>query len=181
MQSDRETIRHEIDRTRERVEDTVEALAYKTDVPARTKDAVNDRVESVKQGVARAVGAATNTVTAVAGGATQRLAGAGETVTSLRDQVPSTEATLEAVRRPASAIARNPLGLAVGSVATGFLIGLMLPVSDVERERIGPLGEDAMERAKAGAASVVEQGANAMKGALDEALTRTPNSSSPTI
>src|SRR5450631_114412 len=48
MGKDASTIRQEIEQTRERMGDTVEALAYKTDVPARVKDSVNERIESVK-------------------------------------------------------------------------------------------------------------------------------------
>ena len=44
-------IRQDIEQTRERMGDTVEALGYKTDVPARAKEAVSSRVDSVKSKV----------------------------------------------------------------------------------------------------------------------------------
>jgi hypothetical protein len=36
----------------------------------------------------------------------------------------------------------NPLGLAIGSVAAGFLVGMMLPTTRVEDERIGSIADD---------------------------------------
>ena len=43
-----EEIRQDIERTREQLGDTVEALAYKADVPARLKDKVHDTKETVQ-------------------------------------------------------------------------------------------------------------------------------------
>lgn len=48
---------------------------------------------------------------------------------------------IAAMRTLRSAAADNPLGLAIGSIAVGFLVGLWLPVSALERERIGAVGE----------------------------------------
>jgi gas vesicle protein len=41
-------IRQDIEQTRERMGDTVEALGYKTNVPGRAKEAVSGQVESMK-------------------------------------------------------------------------------------------------------------------------------------
>ena len=41
-------IREEIEQTRERMGDTVDALGYKADVPARAKESLNDRVDTLK-------------------------------------------------------------------------------------------------------------------------------------
>ncbi len=123
---------------------TVEALAYKTDVPARTRDAVNDRVEAIKGKVSDVVSA----VKAVTSAATKT-----QSLGSLR-----------------SAAKDNPLGLAIGSVAAGFLIGLCLPVSEIERERVGRLGERMTEHARSAASDVLEQGKAAVVQAVDEAI-----------
>ena len=45
MDQDPEGIKRDIEQTRERMGDTVEALSYKTDVPARAKDVVRARQE----------------------------------------------------------------------------------------------------------------------------------------
>ena len=52
MGKDASEIRREIEETRARMGDTVEALGYKADVPARVKDAVNERVETVRGSMA---------------------------------------------------------------------------------------------------------------------------------
>jgi DNA repair exonuclease SbcCD ATPase subunit len=44
-----EEIRQDIERTREQLGDTVEALAHKVDVPARVKETVHVKTEEVKQ------------------------------------------------------------------------------------------------------------------------------------
>lgn len=70
-----------------------------------------------------------------------------------------------------SAAAQNPLGLAIGSVAIGFLVGLCLPVTDIERERVGRIGERMTEQAKSAAADAIEQGKAAVTQAIGDALT----------
>jgi len=51
MGQDPEAIRQDIERTRAEMTETVEAIGYKADVPARTKEAMNERVEGVKETV----------------------------------------------------------------------------------------------------------------------------------
>lgn len=62
MNQDPQAIRRDIEDTQIRMGETVEALAYKADVPSRTRDAVNDRVETIKGKVADAIGSATGVV-----------------------------------------------------------------------------------------------------------------------
>ena len=133
--------------------DTVEALAYKADVPARTRDAVNDRVDAIKGAVSGAVTGAANAL-------------------------PSREDAAQGLRTVGSVASQNPLGLAIGSIAVGFLVGLCLPVSDIERDRVGRLGEQMTDQAKAAAGSAIEQGKAAVTQAIGDALTTTPQSQS---
>ena len=62
-------------------------------------------------------------------------------------------------KRMASTAQENPLGLAIGGIAVGFLAGLLAPSSRVEDEKLGPMadqvkdqlqetGQEAMGRAK---------------------------------
>jgi gas vesicle protein len=58
MGQDTGQIRQDIEETRGRMGETVEALGYKADVPGRAKQAVSGRVDDAKQGAQRAAGLA---------------------------------------------------------------------------------------------------------------------------
>lgn len=51
---------------------------------------------------------------------------------------PDTDQVEGQVRRAAGVGQENPLGLAVGAVAVGFLAGMLVPSSRVEDEKLGP-------------------------------------------
>ena len=80
------------------------------------------------------------------------------------------------VKRAAGVAQENPLGLAVGAVAVGFVAGMLVPSSRVEDEKIGPLadqvkdqvketGQEALERGK----DVAQQAAASAKDTAQEA------------
>jgi hypothetical protein len=138
---DASQIRTEIEATRSRMGDTVDAIGYKADVPARVRDDLNDRIETVKGTIGNA------------------LAGSKK---AARD---STEA-LRDTASGASMNLQNPLGLALGALAIGFLGGLLLPSSAIERERIGPLGDEIAGRLKDTADEVVDAGKTIMNETL---------------
>jgi uncharacterized protein YjbJ (UPF0337 family) len=161
---DPEIIRQEIDETRSRMGDTVEALAYKTDVPARARDAVSDRIEAIKGKVSDVIGSATNTLSGAA-------STAKATAQNAAAALPSSEDAAEQLRAARSYAAQNPLGLALGAMAVGFLVGLCLPVSEIERENVGRLGEQMTEHAKSAAAGAIEHGKAAVTQAIGDALT----------
>lgn len=151
-EQDPQAIRREIEDTRSRMGDTVEALAYKTDVKARTRDAVSDRVDTIRGKIGDAMSSARSAVGTATASAQQSAASA-----------------TDAMRQ--SVIVRNPLGIAIGSLAVGFLIGLALPVTEIERERVGPIGEQMTDSAKSAAASALEHGKAAVTQAIGDALT----------
>src|SRR3989337_1853846 len=121
MGQDPDAIRREIEETRERMGETVEALGYKADVPARTKEAVTGRVTAVKEKITGAAG-------------------------SVNESTPSTGDVKQAARKGAGVAQENPLGLAIGSIAIGFLAGMLLPSTRVEDEKIGPIADDVKEK-----------------------------------
>jgi ElaB/YqjD/DUF883 family membrane-anchored ribosome-binding protein len=91
MGQDPDTIRHEVEHTREQMGETIDALGYKADVKSRAKERVGQAA-----GVAQ----------------------------------------------------ENPLGLAVGAVAAGFLAGMLIPSSRVEDEKLGPMADQVKQQAK---------------------------------
>jgi gas vesicle protein len=123
MGQDPEVIRREIEDTRERMGETVEALGYKADVPSRTKEAVGGRVTSVKE----------------------RITGTAGTV---NERTPSTGDVKHAARKGAGVAQENPLGLAIGSLAVGFLAGMLVPSTRVEDEKLGPVADQVKEQAR---------------------------------
>lgn len=196
MGKDSNEIRREIEATRARMGDTVEALGYKADVPSRVKDAVSERVETVKgtigdavAGVKDAVGGVTGKVGSALGGATSSVTNTfSETsgrvgdvtgtmaervngVTStLSDKLPSGEDVKNVARRGAGIAAENPLGLALGALAVGFLAGLAAPVTQVERETVGPIRDELLEKAQSIGSDVLEHGKQVLQETAQAAV-----------
>jgi Protein of unknown function (DUF3618) len=152
MGKDSSEIRREIDATRARMGDTVEALGYKADVPSRVKDAVSDRVETVKGSIGDAVGGVVDGVQNATQRVGEALGGAQRVVGGDAHEVRA------AARRGVGIAAENPLGLAIGAAAIGFLAGLLVPVSEYERSTIGPLRDDLLERAQKAGGNALEHG-----------------------
>jgi ElaB/YqjD/DUF883 family membrane-anchored ribosome-binding protein len=142
-------IRAEIERTREEMGETVDALGYKTDVKARAKDSIHEKKESV-------MGVATS--------AKERLVGAGQTV---GDATPDSQQVKQQARRAKSVAQENPLGLAVGAVAVGFLAGMLIPSTRVEDDKLGPMSDDVIERAKETGQEALEHGKQVAQDAAE--------------
>jgi len=66
--------------------------------------------------------------------------------------------TKDGARRAAGVAQENPLGLAIGSVAAGFIVGMLLPSSRVEDEKLGPIADDVKEKAKETGQEALERG-----------------------
>lgn len=120
MGEDPEVIRTEIERTRERLGDTVEQLGDKADVKGRAKDRAREMRDKV-----------TGAVTGSAH--------------SVNEATPGTEDVKQGARRAIGIAQENPLGLALGGVAVGVLAGMALPSTRMEQERIGPVGDQVRE------------------------------------
>jgi hypothetical protein len=113
--------------------ETVEAIGYKADVPSRVRDAVNDRVDTVKGTIVNAIS-----------GAGDALSGAGEKLSDATGKLSDATSNIdvpESTRRAVSIAMENPLGLALGALAVGFLAGLVVPMSDAERQRAGRVAD----------------------------------------
>jgi gas vesicle protein len=144
MGQDPDAIRREIEETRGRMGETVEALGYKADVPTRTKEAVSDKVTGVKERIVGAKDSVTGTVSGAAG--------------SVNEATPSTGDVKHAARRGAGIAQENPLGLAIGSVAIGFLAGMLIPESRVEHEKLGPVADQVKDQVRSTGQEALEHG-----------------------
>jgi Protein of unknown function (DUF3618) len=63
----------------------------------------------------------------------------------------------------------NPLGLAIGAVAAGFLAGVLIPSTKVEDEKIGPVADQVKEKAKETGQEALERGKHVAEKAAETA------------
>jgi gas vesicle protein len=141
---------------------TVDAIGYKADVPARAKDRVTDTVDRARESLAGTIDSLKDAVTG--------------TASSVKDAAPDAQQLSGGARQAAGVAQQNPLGLALGSVAAGFLVGMMLPATRLEDERMGAaadqvkelaadVGHDAMEHGKEMAQEAIDHGTELAKEA----------------
>jgi len=63
----------------------------------------------------------------------------------------------------------NPLGLGVGAVAVGFLVGLMVPSTHAENERLGELSDQLKDQARSVGQEALEHGKQVAQDAAQSA------------
>jgi ElaB/YqjD/DUF883 family membrane-anchored ribosome-binding protein len=169
MGQDPDAIREDIEQTRAEMSETVEAIGYKADVPSRAKDAVSEKVDNVKSKVSDTATRAKEAVTGTTSRVSDRVV----------DATPSGGQVKQQARRTAGLAKENPLGLAIGAAALGFLAGLAVPSTRVEDEKLGPMadqvkdkvketGQEAMDRGKQVAQEVASSAADTAKQATQE-------------
>jgi ElaB/YqjD/DUF883 family membrane-anchored ribosome-binding protein len=142
MGQDPSQIRNDIDETRARLGDTAEALGHKADVPGRTREAISDRVESVKS----------------------TFSGAKDSVS---ESTPSGGDVKQGARQAVGVAKENPLGLAIGATAVGFVAGLLIPSTSVEDEKIGPMADQLKEQARETGQEAMERGKHVAQQAAE--------------
>jgi gas vesicle protein len=113
--------------------ETVDALGYKADVPARAKDSVSDKVDSLKS----------------------KITGVGSQVA---EATPDSGEVKQGAKHAVGVVQENPLGLAIGAAAAGFLAGMLIPGTKIEDERIGPMADQVKEQAKQTGREAIEHG-----------------------
>jgi ElaB/YqjD/DUF883 family membrane-anchored ribosome-binding protein len=126
MGQDPSQIRNDIEETRARMGDTAEALGHKADVPGRAKEAISDRVETVKS--------------------------------TISGSTPDKGEVKDGAKQAVGIAKENPLGLAIGATAVGFVAGLLIPSTRVEDEKIGPMADQVKDKAKETGQEALERG-----------------------
>jgi ElaB/YqjD/DUF883 family membrane-anchored ribosome-binding protein len=71
-----------------------------------------------------------------------------ETKDRLTGKVSDTAPDKQQVRRAAGIAQENPLGLAIGGAAVGFVVGLLVPSSRIEDEKLGPVADQVKDQVK---------------------------------
>jgi hypothetical protein len=74
------------------------------------------------------------------------------------DATPTTGDVKQGAQKAASVAQENPLGLAVGAVAAGFLAGMLIPSTSVENEKLGPMADSVKEKAVETGQEALEHG-----------------------
>src|SRR3954466_13821419 len=144
MGQDPDAIRQEIEHTRSQMGETVEAIGYKTDVKARAKDWVSEKTDAVKDKVNSVMGRAS-------------------------DSTPSTGDVKQGAKQAVSTAQENPLGLAIGAVAVGFVAGMLIPSTTVEDEKIGPAADQLKDRVKETGQEALDHGKQVAQDAAQRA------------
>ena len=91
---------------------------------------------------------AKDSVSDTAGGATSRVG----------DMTPDREQIKQQARQAKGLAQENPIGLAIGSIAVGFVAGLLVPATRVEDEKLGQISDQVIERARQTGQEALEHG-----------------------
>ena len=132
-------IREDIEQTRERMGETVEAIGYKADVKSRVRENVAEKKDAV---VSRVSGAVPD-----------------------RQQVKSGA-------RKIGVSKQNPLGLGIAAAAAGFVLGTLLPSTDLEDERLGEMSDQVGQKAREAGQEALERGKDVARETADSARER---------
>jgi hypothetical protein len=129
----------EVDEARRRVTEDVRNVAENANVVERAKETAQGRLDDAKS--------------------------------AMNERVRDARAKLEDARDRMRDIApmENPIGMLIAGLAVGFLIGLALPVTRFESERIGPITEDMKQRAREAGSEVVRRGGEVIKETIETA------------
>ena len=149
-----EMIREEIDETRAHMGETVGALGHKADVKSRVKESISDKKDAV--------------VGTISGGKDAVVGKADTLVSTVTGAVPDTHQVKDGAAKVGIS-KENPLGLAIGGAAVGFLAGLLLPSTRVEDEKLGEASDQVMDRVKETGHDALERGKQVAQEAADSA------------
>src|ERR1700730_3428908 len=137
MDKNANELRHDIEDPRSRLGETFDAIGSKAD---RTMEVLADRVDAAKSVVSDKVGVVKSAV--------------ADTTARIADSIPTADDLRAGAGWVGKMIKENPFGMAIGSVAVGFLVGLLLPRTSMETDRIN----DVKQMAKDAGAQAVEAG-----------------------
>jgi gas vesicle protein len=162
-----QVIRSDIEQARVEMGETLDALGYKANVPARTRGwfaRKKDRVTDAGGSALSSLSDATDTVVSKVSGAT------GTVVTKVSDATPSTGDVQAGAGRVKNTAEGNPLALAMAGAAVGFVVGIFAPSTRVEDEKIGQLADEVKSTATEAGQEALEHGKQVAKAAAESAV-----------
>lgn len=149
MGQESDEIRGEIEETRARMGETVEAIGYKADVKSRAGDWVSEKKDALVGTVSEKKDAA---------------------VGSVRERTPDGQALKQGAGRGVRTAKENPLGLAIGGAAVGFIAGLVMPSTRVEDEKVGEVSDELKQRVRETSQEALERGKEVAQDAGQSAM-----------
>lgn len=156
MDQERNQIR-EVEDARRRVADDVRSVAENANVVERAKESAQNKMDDMKSTVG------------------DRVQMAREKLQDARDQMQ--RMAQEGTRNMSSMNpSENPIGMLIAGAAVGFLIGLALPVTRFESERIGPIAHDMKDKARQAGNEVVRRGGEVIKETISASREAATNS-----
>jgi len=147
MDQERNEVR-EVELARARVADDVRNVAENANVVERTKENVQGRIDDARS-------AMTDRVSDVRDKLSDARDSLGTGLNSMRENITNVN-PLE-----------NPVAMLIGGLAVGFLIGMVLPVTQFESERIGPITDDMKDRVRQAGSEVVRRGTEVIKDTIE--------------
>ena len=147
-------IRHEIEETRARMGDTVEAIGYKADVKSRVKESVAEKKDSL--------------VGSISGGKDAVVGKADSLVARIGGVVPDGEQVKDGAAK-VGVSKENPLGLALVGAAVGFVAGTLLPKTAVENEKLGEISDQVTDTMKEAGQEALDRGKTVAQDAVHAA------------
>ena len=136
-------IREDIEETRARMGETVEAISYKADVKSRVRNSIVQKKDAL-------VGSADSLVSRVSG------------------VVPDGQ-QVKAGAQKVGVSRQNPLGLAIAGAAVGFVAGTLLPSTTAEDERLGEMSDQLGEKAREAGQEALDRTKGVAREAVDNA------------
>jgi ElaB/YqjD/DUF883 family membrane-anchored ribosome-binding protein len=124
--------------------DTVDQLAHKANVPGRVKESIADKRDRLKE----------------------QMQG---TASRASDATPDASDMKQGARQAVGIAEENPMGLVLGGVAAGFLVGMLLPSTKIEDEKVGPVADEVKQRAVETGQEAIERGKQVAQDAAEAA------------
>jgi ElaB/YqjD/DUF883 family membrane-anchored ribosome-binding protein len=147
-------IRDEIEATRARMGDTVEAVGYKADVKSRMKESVADKKDSF--------------VGSISGGKDAVVGKADSLVSRVGGVVPDGQ-QVQGGAAKVGLSKENPLGLAAVGAAVGFIVGTLLPKTAIEDEKLGQVSDQVTDTVKEAGQEALDRGKSVAEDAFHAA------------
>jgi hypothetical protein len=125
-----------------------------------------ERTRSEMGDTAAALGYKTDVKTRAKDAVSDKLGSAKDKMTGA---TPDSGDVKHGARRAKGIAEENPLGLAIGAAAVGFVAGLLIPSTRIEDEKIGPVADEMKEKARETGQEALERGKHVAQQAAESA------------